>query len=697
MSDALYKKLYSYKNLDLAWSRIKTAQNIQYKNYYRSLFLSYELSKVENLHKLSERLKGKSFSPSRILRFYLPKSTGLHRPLSFLFLDDMILYQAMVNIIADKFSDKRLVVENENVYSNILNRDEDKNLFFFKKWQEGYSKFRNAIKTYFIGGAKWVAHFDIAAYYDTISHTTLSQQISKKTYQDFRELFEGCLKEWSSSKKEKIGHGIPQGPIASDLLGEIYLLPIDIVLNKHKIKYVRYVDDIKIFGKTRSDVLYGVLLLERECKERGLVPHAKKYEVLKAKSVDEAIGKYPSLSTKEKYYISQDKDQTAKLFLDAFTPSEFDISKVKYILKVSPPNRKIRETVIDNLNNHPELVEEFCTFLGNYKTKGKIAQSIYDAAIINCSHYEYVEGKYWELLSTFACNKSLKRRLINKAIRRLKDVRESPPLKYGLYRMLASTGNNLVVKWLDKEKSAFIQMLIVSHINHNGYSKSDFIAFVNRLLRRSNYEPGLVCLKQLIFSFKFEVIKELEKPSKDFSGVLHNTLGKPESIDSIGQILNKRYGISYSKKWKAFLGTDYEHANNLIFLADKSFFIDRNAWIGYTDSFCDLVIRQFINTVNSNISLPSGKSWPRTTGANGKNVDYGSLLDINNQFSVNYHDIANELRTFHDRRSKTPSTHAYEKKTGAKTTILTGKEQKKLIDNFRASFEKLIIEIKKLI
>ncbi|HEC92801.1 MAG TPA: hypothetical protein ENI51_07420, partial [Candidatus Atribacteria bacterium] len=138
MWDKLYEKMSSVRNLELAWMRLKTGQNIQYKKYYRNLFLAYELTEKENIKRLSERLLGGSYKPSSILRFYLPKFSGLQRPITFLHLDDLIVYQALANVIADKFSNARKNVEFGNVFSNVLNRNKETKIFFFKRWQEGY-------------------------------------------------------------------------------------------------------------------------------------------------------------------------------------------------------------------------------------------------------------------------------------------------------------------------------------------------------------------------------------------------------------------------------------------------------------------------------------------------------------------------------------------------------------------------------
>ena len=50
------KQLASQKNLELAWRRITTGNNLQYKKFFRDLYYSYEISLKENLRDLRERL-----------------------------------------------------------------------------------------------------------------------------------------------------------------------------------------------------------------------------------------------------------------------------------------------------------------------------------------------------------------------------------------------------------------------------------------------------------------------------------------------------------------------------------------------------------------------------------------------------------------------------------------------------------------
>ena len=124
------------QNLDLAWRRITTGRNFQYKRIYRPLYYAYEVAHKENLRYLHERLLGiwKPTSPDRI---YIPKPSGLQRPLTLLCIEDQIVLQAVANAFAKKIYEKRKKVENKYVFSNILN--EPKNSKFFQNDELAFS------------------------------------------------------------------------------------------------------------------------------------------------------------------------------------------------------------------------------------------------------------------------------------------------------------------------------------------------------------------------------------------------------------------------------------------------------------------------------------------------------------------------------------------------------------------------------
>jgi hypothetical protein len=119
--------------------------------------------------------------------------------------------------------------------------------------------------------------------------------------------------------------------------------------------------------------------------------------------------------------------------------------------------------------------------------------------------------------------------------------------------------------------------------------------------------------------------------------------------------------------------------------------MDKNSWVNYTDSFNDVLIVSFINFLSQ--KLPH-ITWPDTIylsgNKKGEKKDFGELLDCSNRLSKEYPNIIKGIREFHKRRRTTPSSHAFEKKTGIKTKYITRKEQKILYDYLKNSYIELI-------
>lgn len=71
------------------------------------MFPSYNLALKENLTDLIQDIKEGNCEPNMPTVVYLPKKSGILRPITLLFLRDQIVYQAILNVIADKFNDEQ--------------------------------------------------------------------------------------------------------------------------------------------------------------------------------------------------------------------------------------------------------------------------------------------------------------------------------------------------------------------------------------------------------------------------------------------------------------------------------------------------------------------------------------------------------------------------------------------------------------
>lgn len=695
--EKLFKRMASPENLSLAWTRIRSGLSRQYKRHYRDLFDAYGLAEERNLDVLSKRLLGGSYSPSPPLRFYVPIPSGLHRPVTYLRLDDLIVYQAIANVVAEKIGPRRAEVEKTVVFSNLLNHD-PASVFFFEDWRRSYQRFRQAIKRSYSRGAPWVGHFDLASYYDTIDHHVLVRQVTKARNSDLAALLCDCLREWTTARPDKPQHGLPQGPISSNFFAELYLLPVDKKLVGGDVQYLRYVDDIKILGRTREDVVLGARNLERECKERGLIPQSKKFQIARAQTPDEAVGKPPSLQGEEKHRLFTNDNEAFRIFKDAMDEASFDVSRVRYVLRASGRNDKILAMALDNLTQYPDLAEEFAAFLTNYRHDASVAQQIFVKILKRGYPLEYVEGVYWEALAGFRLPPLIRDQVVECAIARLKKNREPSALRLGIFKFLCGLGTGLVLAWLAKEPDSLLQSFAVPFVPERCWPQKQYQEFLAALLQRSCYEPALCAIGKLTYGLQAELLADLVPATNDASCVIANTLGVPSAIDPLGELLARRYGIDHCDSWQKLLGGDYDHANAVAFLADKSFYADRNAWLNYTDALNDVMVRYFIRLLSA--KKPSVK-WPSVEygkGADkGKPLEYGKLLDRQNQLSKHYPVIVLGFGLLHDRRSGNPMSHAYNQKTSRPTEILRTGEQRELWRALCRSYDVLLEELRTLL
>ncbi|MBE3128422.1 MAG: hypothetical protein IMZ60_01955 [Actinobacteria bacterium] len=244
-----WNKLLTKDNFFLAWKRINTGTNIYYKRFFREVYLAYEISHKSNIENLLNRIKGGSFKPCEPDKIFIPKPSGLQRPITLLTVEDQIVWQAIANFLMDKFYEGRKEVEGITVFSNLHSSDKK---YFFKNWKSSYSDYRNKIYSIF-KEHKWVVHFDLAAFFDTISHDHIINLINPKNKEsEIAKFVEKILRCWTSENKvSSISHGVPQGPIASSFIGELIFLEIDLKMKKHikEFSYLRYVDDIRLLAK----------------------------------------------------------------------------------------------------------------------------------------------------------------------------------------------------------------------------------------------------------------------------------------------------------------------------------------------------------------------------------------------------------------------------------------------------------------
>jgi hypothetical protein len=690
-------QLASRPNLELAWRRITTGGNYQYKQLFRSLYYAYEVALKANLRDLRQRILGGTFEPRHPERIYIPKASGLHRPLSLLNVEDQIVLQAFANLAAKQLQHRRASLQFKVVFSNILEKPDS--IFFFRRWQDTYRSFQERIVEHYQEGLRWVGDFDLAAFYDTISHELLLKTLYPQTTNDALEWIRGCLRTWSSDHAaSRHGHGLPQGPLASDFLAECFLLPIDLAL-KGRRGYMRYVDDVRLFGSTEDEVRAELIELERHCRERGLIPQAGKFLIKRANSVKDAMGMLPSISDPqhetgtEKY----GKIEARIAFLSAIGGKPYrvvDKTRLRYILYRAEPDSYLLKLVIGLIPHHPEHADAFFAYLGRCEYRKPIERLC--QRLVENNPYPYVRGEAWHVLARYrqehrSLTANSPQVLTTRALDLAKQkTQENYTERWGALHFLCIS--EMVTKAAYsrflRPQAPLLQSLLASVLPNAAFAKR---GVVEAYLRQMAPEPGLsVCsalhergLTPVNFGLQIENLQPQVANTLRELGLVSAPSSK---VDPIAEILRTRYGTPRGKSWHQFLQGEYVHALGLLKQAEAAFAGGRTFWLACQNSFNQIVFLALQRHLQSSQHLAACT----TIDKKGQLIDFGATLDANGPFSKNCPTIGDCFREMNTRRNHLPVSHPYEKKTAAQSRHLKERERKLLVIKLRKAYADLI-------
>jgi hypothetical protein len=689
---------FSLNNLLLAWRRINTGTGHLYKRFFRPIYLAYEIALEENLKDLRDRLKGGSYRPHEPTRFYLPKASGLQRPITLLFLEDQIVLQCIANVFAEKLRHRREVVQNKTVYSNIL--QPKGSIFFVKDWRVSYHKFQDKINEYYQADLKWIAHFDLAAFYDTICHDLLLNILFPRSRKDIGDQINKYLLMWSASDKSAHhSHGIPQGTLASDFLAECFLLPVDESLTKDKIKYLRYCDDIRVFGKSEGQARAAIVKLEIYFRERGLIPQGAKHSIAEAHSLKEAMGTLPSIRS------DQDTSPTESLLISPNTGyTKFrsavkghplrivDKSRARFALYHTKPHYKLTALVLKLMPHHPEHTDSFVYYLDRCKGSKSIVEKA--RTIVIASPYEYVQGEMWHILAknNTLINPRQRPSLVKKAVSTISERKISLPLKWGILNFLCEaervTSNNYS-RFIEYQEP-LLQGLSIPMLPDARFKDKPVII---QLLKRTSFEPSLMLAEQFVkrglthnsFSVKTQ---SLPSQTQNVYRKLSLIRGRRDRVDPMGELLAVRYGIAKYNGWKHILGQEYTHALQILNQADAVYDSSRSKWLQDHNAFNHCLFAELYSKLVSSKMLVMDRVINKSEEAKTVRA-YGTLLNMNKNFSKMFPLIGIAFRDCNLRRNSLPGSHPYDN-SGKQNRWLTLDEQKDLTRKLKIAYTEII-------
>ena len=261
---SLMDKVYAEGNLMSAYMRVaknKGSAGVDFITVER-----YGSNLLEFLRTLHRNLVTGNYTPNDIRRTYISKAERSEkRPLGIPTVQDRIVQTAVRHVIEPVF---------ENEFSN--------QSYGFRPGR-GCKDALREVNCLLRTGYQYVVDADVRQCFDSIPHDALMGKV-KERIADTRvlSLIESFLNQhvMEEGGRWKPEAGTPQGAALSPLLCNIYLNPLDHLMEQAGLKIIRYADDMVILCKTQEEAEKGLALLESWLEANGLELHPDKTRIV---------------------------------------------------------------------------------------------------------------------------------------------------------------------------------------------------------------------------------------------------------------------------------------------------------------------------------------------------------------------------------------------------------------------------------
>ena len=259
---SLVDKVIRPPTLDAAWHKV--AQNKGAAGVDGQSIERFAAQADRYLQELHDSLKDGSYRPNPIKRVEIPKGDGQTRPLGIPTVKDRIVQTALKMVIEPIFEAQ------------------------FRPGSYGFRPGRGCkdalreVDRLLKDGFTWVVDADLQGYFDSIPHDRLMARVAA-SISDGRvlALLDGFLRQdimkdmarWTPTA------GTPQGAVISPLLANLYLHPLDLLMEQSGRRMVRYADDFVILCRSEEAALTVLRQVEAWAAAEGLTLHPDKTRI----------------------------------------------------------------------------------------------------------------------------------------------------------------------------------------------------------------------------------------------------------------------------------------------------------------------------------------------------------------------------------------------------------------------------------
>jgi hypothetical protein len=685
--------VFDLSNLRRAYRWIMSNPDPQYKSYFRDSYDAFALSSDTHLKWIRQEGLAERYQASHASKLLLPKSSGTLRVITLLTVEDQIVYQACVNLIADAIKKKTARRYEKKVFAHLYAGKSSP--FFYKQWQKSYRRFSRKISDSFSLGYHYIADFDLASFYDSIGHHVLRHFLKELTIdEDTINFLLSCLRVWTSSTWSSgpaniyHEHGIPQGPLSSGMLSEAVLWHLDEAGEQgSKTIYLRYVDDIKIMAKTEGELRRKLIKLDISSKEIGLFPQTSKiniHRIVDPEDETKSVSRPP-----EEALRPVDQTKIVNRILQITRNGTVEVkytTRFKYVLANANPTSKLNSRLIRVLLKHPELANSICRYIAKYdKIPRKLAEEIkqfildpelyhsVNAALLRVCLYKMPENEE-HTLGRFCAD------------RLVRPKRGSIPIQPSYKEALIAWGlytRSINVLEYDKiffsEADWWVKKCAIRELDDKFCGVASYQAFVNRFMRSKEGEVSRIGVQRLLEkNLKLEKpyggVEDTAKRALKSAGVIKVVKYPDSRINEVLSYILNRTETAYA--WKKFYDKDHRHAELMAIFLKQNRETNIDAFMVQLDSYFDFLIYKLYPI------LKPGKTYPT----------YGSALK-DPLLIAKLPKMLDALSKLHYLRLQSTTAHPRGLKTGAPTRKLKHKDFYGLRKELAAAFDEFEAKI----
>jgi RNA-directed DNA polymerase len=259
---SLVDKLIRPSTLEAAWRKV--AQNKGAAGVDGQSIERFAAQAERYLRELHDDLRSGSYRPSPVKRVEIPKGDGRTRPLGIPTVKDRIVQTAL-----------KMVIE------PILEVQFRPGSYGFRpgrSCKDALQKVDRLVKE----GYTFVVDADLQSYFDSIPHDRLMALV-ENSISDGRvlALIDGFLRQdiMTEMARWQPTAGTPQGAVISPLLANLYLHPLDLLMEQSGWRMVRYADDFVILCRTEAEAQAALRQVKAWVAANGLTLHSDKTRV----------------------------------------------------------------------------------------------------------------------------------------------------------------------------------------------------------------------------------------------------------------------------------------------------------------------------------------------------------------------------------------------------------------------------------